>query len=116
MSNIQTIEENIAQLEERIQPLLKQLEELREDLRRAKSQAWIDAYGVRLEEVMGPDDDEGMPWFGDVDSFMRYVESLTPALRKKYVSWNGVIDFTNDALGRGFNLRSPGRVSELKPQ
>lgn len=116
LRRLEFVEQELEAARERRDRMAVEVRELEEEVRHIKSLRWIEANEVKREDIHDPDSEHDMPWFGHVDNFLSYIRSLKPELRKQFVAWNGVINFTEMALNSGFNCRSPGRMSEVKTQ
>ena len=100
----------IAEITREITPKLKRIETLRDEERTLKSQEWIDANGVTLDDIETPDGDD-KPWFGDVWTFVEWLKANSS---KRFASWNETIYFQSDLKEGKMPRDMSGRMWEIR--
>ncbi len=102
-------QEQIQELEQRIAPLVQQLETLRRLKAKEDSAEYIRVNKITKEAVqLSSGDDE--TWFGMVPDFSEWLKST--GCTKRFAEWNERIYFTADLIA-GRMPESPATIHEL---
>lgn len=104
------IQSEISAIDSTMKPLKDRRRQLIEDATRLKSLAWIDANGVKLEDVELSDGD-GKPWFGDINTFAEWLKANS---KKRFCEWNTGVFFTSDIIAGRMDWANCGRLEHLQ--
>ncbi len=102
----------IVQVDSVLEPLLKQKAALGSELRDALSIEWIAANSITWVDVITPDD-KGMPYFGHIQSFVKYLQGRH--CEKRWAAWNGTLYSLAELMAGKMDPNAPGKVEHLKP-
>jgi len=106
MRPIGDIEHDIDNNRKNLQPLLRQQDELRRELQKAKSQEFIRVNNITIDDVELSD---GPEWYGHVTEF---IDKKLKISAKRFAEWNGRIYFRTDLVG-GRMPDMPARIEDL---
>lgn len=106
---LKEVEAELRFIAEQMKPLMKRSSELNRERRRLKSIAFIEANGVRREDVeMSSSDDK--PWFGNIMQFGEWLKSNS---NKRFCEWNEMIYFTVEVVNGRMDPDAAGTIREL---
>lgn len=108
--NLKEINAEIASITKQIQPLSSRLLELQQLKRAHRGRAWIEANGVRLEDVELSNRDD-LPYFGHVSKFAEWLRKNS---RKRFCEWNTVIYFTREIVIGKMDPDAPATMEHLE--
>lgn len=108
---INRLDHEILLVQQKITPLVQELEKLRRLRDTKASQLFIevnDIHRADVEESKGGD----KPWFGHFQSFIDWIKCHRTG--KRFVEWNGRLYFMTDLLN-GTMPETPGYFEHVKP-
>lgn len=108
---IEDVEAEMRDVELQLAPLNKRMEQLYRERERLRSLRWIEANGVRRDDVYFSSDPEflGIMVF---DSMAATIRRITGRW-KRFVEWNGVLYHTAEVIDGNLVRDAPGRAKDL---
>ena len=113
MTDDRTIEQMQAELAgiiEQLKPLMQRQGELRRQIAQRKSREFARANQITLEDVQ-LSSGEGVPYFGTCLSFGTWLAHNR--CEKRFCEWNGILQFTAEAIQGRWNFELPGRLEDV---
>jgi len=104
-----TTDQQIADLEARIKPLMSLLEGLRAVKRKEESVEFVRVNKITKEDVERPDW-EGRPYLWNIYDFANWMRDNN--CQRRFCTWNGRIYFTSDILA-GLMPDTPGLIEDV---
>lgn len=109
MRSIESIKDDIRELQSRLSPLQCSMESLRQELREAESLEFIRANKITLDDVETMDGDD-KPYFTHAQKFLVWLARHST---KRFCEWNGLIYHRLEFISGECPLDSPGRLADL---
>lgn len=108
---IKDVEDEIWAVQIQLSPLNTRMEQLICEREKLRSLQWIEANGVRREDVYFSSD----PEFQGIVMFDTMAATIRKATgdRKRFTEWNGVLYFTADVIDGDLVRNAPGRAEDL---
>jgi len=107
--SIQAIEAELQSIDDQMRPLRARAATLKNELRRLRSLAFIEANNVTIDDVELSSGD-GKPWFGHINSFAAWLRQNST---RRFCEWNGQLYFTAEIIARRMDPNAMGRMAEL---
>lgn len=108
---IEDVEAEMRDVELQLAPLNKRMEQLYRERERLRSLQWIEAKGVRRDDVYFSSDPEFRGVI-TVDVMAALIRRIT-GNRKRFVEWNGVLYHTAEVIDGNLVRDAPGRAEHL---
>lgn len=107
---LEEVEAELRSTEEQMKPLAARWEQLNRERLRLKSVAFIEANGVRREEVEMSSGD-GKPYFSTVWEFAKWMKANK--VTKRFCEWNQRIYFTAEIILGRMDPEAPATICDL---
>ena len=106
---IEQVKRELADIADKMKPLAARAEVLNRERRRLQSIAFIEANGVRKDDVE-MSSGNGKPWFGTVWEFATWLKTNST---KRFCEWNESIYFTAEIVRGRMDQEAPATIREL---
>lgn len=107
---LEQVEQELAAIAEQLRPLMRRQEDLNNQLRRMRSEAFIFANSIKRDDVELSSGDS-KPWFNTISEFIAWLK--TQPMQKRFAEWNERIYFTSDLVSGKMPHDMPATIREL---